>query len=196
MAGNKQAEIVAAAVRLFHEKGYHATSMQDIADAVGLQKGSLYHYISGKDALLVVIVHGVMSQYNARLEAVRAMQDLPVRRRLELAVRNHLAGIAENLSMLTIFLRESYALSPEQQQVIAGEMQRYNQMFADLYQEGVERGEMRPLEPGMVTKTVLGACNWFYRWYRPDGGQSIDGLADQVVQIFFGGITAESSASQ
>jgi TetR/AcrR family transcriptional regulator, cholesterol catabolism regulator len=187
VAGNKQADIMAAAIRLFHEKGFHATSMQDIADAVGLQKGSLYHYISSKEDLLTVIVHGAIAQYIARLAEVNAM-DLPVRQKLELAVRSHLKGIAENLSMLTIFLRESYALKEEQQKLIAEESARYNRMFEALYAEGVARGEMRPLEPKVVTRTVLGACNWFYRWYRPDGPSSIDELADMAVDLLFNGI--------
>lgn len=194
MAGNKQAEIVAAAIRLFQQKGYHATSMQDIADAVGLQKGSLYHYIAGKEDLLVVIIHDAIAQYNARLAEVKAM-DLPVRRRLELALRNHLQGIADNLGMLTIFLRESYALNPEQQTMLAGESHKYNQMFEELYREGIARGELREMDPKLATRMVLGACNWFYRWYRPEGPRSMDELITMFTDLVFNGIAAEPSTS-
>ncbi|HWI64672.1 MAG TPA: TetR/AcrR family transcriptional regulator [Symbiobacteriaceae bacterium] len=193
MASNKQAEIVAAAVRLFHEKGFHATSMQDIADAVGLQKGSLYHYISGKEDLLAEIMMEAIGRYNGKLSEIRAL-DLPVRQRLELAVRHHLMGIAENISMLTIFLRESYALPPEQAERIAQESARYNEMFEELYMEGVSAGAARNLDPRLVSRTLLGACNWFYRWYRPEGPQRLDDLANSVVDILFHGIAAGSSA--
>lgn len=193
MAGNKQAEIVAAAIRLFQHKGYHATSMQDIADAVGLQKGSLYHYISGKEDLLVAIIHDAIAQYNARLSEVRAM-DLPVRQKLELAMRYHLQGIADNMGMLTIFLRESYALNPEQQQMLAEESARYNQMFEELFSEGVRTGEIRSLDPKLATRTLLGACNWFYRWYRPEGRNSMGELSDFFVDLLFNGIAAEPTA--
>lgn len=193
MASNKQAEIVAAAIRLFHEKGYHATSVQDIAGAVGLQKGSLYHYISGKEDLLGVIIMEAIARYNGKLAEIRKM-DLPVRRRLELAVRHHLLGIAENLSMLTIFLRESYALGPEQEELISRESARYNAMFEELYIEGVKAGVMRPLDPKLVSRTVLGACNWMYRWYRPDDARSIEELADAVTDMLMNGIAAGSSA--
>ncbi|HLN63309.1 MAG TPA: TetR/AcrR family transcriptional regulator [Symbiobacteriaceae bacterium] len=194
MAGtNKQADIVAAAVQLFHQKGFHATSMQEIADAVGLQKGSLYHYISSKEELLAVIIQGVIDQYNARLEAVSAL-DLPVRQRLELAVRNHLQGIADNVAMLTIFLRESYALNSAQQSLIGAATARYNRMFEELYQEGVSTGEFRPRDPRLVTRTLLGACNWFHRWFRPEGAQSVEELAGSMVEILFQGIAAEDSA--
>jgi AcrR family transcriptional regulator len=190
VAGNKQLEIVAAATRLFQQKGYHATSMQDIADAVALQKGSLYHYISSKEDLLVVIIHDAISQYNAQLAEVRGM-DLPLRQKLELAVRHHLRGIADNLGMLTIFLRESYALNPEQQQMLAEESALYNRMFEELFVEGVRSGEIRGLDPKLATRTVLGACNWFYRWYRPGGDKSIAELSDFFVDLLFHGISAE-----
>lgn len=188
-ATNKQAEIEAAAIRLFQQKGYHATSMQDIADAVGLQKGSLYHYISSKDDLLVSIMHAALSQYNSRLAEIKAM-DLPVRQRLELAVRAHLRGIADNLGMLTIFLRESYALNEEQQRIIGAESSRYNAMFEELFQAGVDSGEIRSLDPKLATRTMLGACNWFYRWYDPEGRRSIDELSDFFANLLFGGVEA------
>ncbi|MFZ5817255.1 MAG: TetR/AcrR family transcriptional regulator [Bacillota bacterium] len=190
---NKQAEIMQAAIRLFQQKGYHATSMQDIADEVGLQKGSLYHYISGKEDLLVVIIHDALGQYNARLTEIRDL-DLPVRQRLELAVRSHLKGIAENLGMLTIFLRESYALNPDQQRTIRQESDRYNRMFEELMAEGIRTGELREMDPKLGTRVVLGACNWFYRWYRPDGAYSIDQMADFFVDLLFKGIEAGSPA--
>lgn len=191
VAGNKQGEISAAAIRLFQQKGYHATSMQDIADAVGLQKGSLYHYIAGKEELLVAIMHDVMTSYNTRLAEVMAM-DMPVRQRLELAVRHHLEGIAENLGMLTIFLRESYALNPERQRILDAEGDRYNAMFEELYREGIESGAVRPLDPKLVTRTMLGACNWLYRWYDPKGVRTVDELADFFVDLLFNGAAAPS----
>ncbi len=189
MASNKQAEIQVAAIRLFQQKGYHATSMQDIADAVGLQKGSLYHYISGKEDLLVAIIHDAIAKYNARLAEVRAM-DLPVSKRLELAVRYHLQGIAENLGMLTIFLRESYAVNEEQAALLNKESTKYNRMFEELYQEGIDSGELRNLDPKLATRTVLGACNWFYRWYNPEGRRSMAELSDFFVDLLFHGIEA------
>lgn len=189
MGSNKQAEIRKAAIHLFQQKGYHATSMQDIADAVGLQKGSLYYYISSKDDLLVMIIQEAIAHYNARLAEIKAMA-LPVRERLQLAFRHHLEGIAENLGMLTIFLRESYALQPEQAAIIDRENQRYNEMFESLFAEGVATGEMRPLDPKLVTRTTLGACNWFYRWYRTDGKRPLNELIDFFIDLLFNGIAA------
>lgn len=189
-SSNKQAEIVAAAVRLFQQKGYHATSMQDIADAVGLQKGSLYHYISSKEDLLVEIFNDALAQYNARLSEIVAL-NLPVRSRLERAIRYHVEGIAENLGVLTIFLRESYALTPEQQAKVAEGTARYNRMFEELLSEGVRTGEIRDLDPKLVTRTILGAANWFYRWYRPEGRMSLDEIVSFMTDLIFNGIATD-----
>ncbi|BDG61349.1 TetR/AcrR family transcriptional regulator [Caldinitratiruptor microaerophilus] len=187
MSTNKLTDIVNASVELFMKKGYHATSMQDIADAVGLQKGSLYHYISSKEDLLVMIIQEALDQYIGRLAEIAA-SDLPPREKFAQAVRHHLMGIATNLGHLTIFLREAYALTPEQQAIVKRETERYNRLVERIYQEGVEQGVFRPLDPPLVIRTVLGACNWFYRWYRPGGRMSLEEMADFFVDVLFNGI--------
>jgi len=192
LTSNKQAEILVAATLLFQQKGYHATSMQDIANAVGLQKGSLYHYISGKEDLLVVIIQDAITQYNERLAEIKAM-DLSARDRLDLAIRHHLKGIADNLGMLTIYLRESYAANEEQQRQISIHSARYNQMFEDLYREGIAAGEVRDLDPKLVTRMVLGACNWFYRWYDPAGEKSVDEIAGFFSDLCFTGVASQAT---
>lgn len=192
MSNNKLAEIVAAATQLFKDQGYHGTSMQDIADAVGLQKGSLYHYITSKEDLLMHIVQEAVDTYVGRLSEIAA-SSLPPRDKFAAAVRQHLVGIANNLGMLTIFLREVHALTPEQQKLVRRETDRYNKAIEAIFVEGVRDGAFRPLDAGIACRAVLGACNWFYRWYQPDGRLSLDVLADTFVEILFNGIVAEAT---
>lgn len=189
VANNKLQEIIAAAIQLFKEKGYHATSMQDIADAVGLQKGSLYHYISSKEELLIIIIQEALDVYISRLNEIAAGPE-PPRERFAAAVRFHLIGIATNLGMLTVFLREAHALTPEQRQIVDRETDRYNRIIEGIYAEGVREGVFRPLDPKLTCLTLLGACNWFYRWYRPDGPRSLEEMADFFVDVLFNGILA------
>lgn len=186
---NKQADIIGAAIQLFGLKGFHATSMQDIADAVGLQKGSLYHYISSKEELLAGIMEEALNQYNRRLEAIVA-SDQPIREKIKAAIRTHFLGIAENLDMLTIFFRESYALTPEQAATVNRETHRYNDAFEKLLTEAMAAGFLRPMDPKLANRAVLGACNWFYRWYNPQGTRSLDELADFFVDTMLYGIAA------
>lgn len=194
MANQKLGEIVGAAILLFQEKGYHATSMQDIADAVGLQKGSLYHYISSKEDLLMIIVKEAVDTYSDRLSVI-AGSDLPPRDKFAQAVRQHLMGIANNLGMLTIFLREVHALTPEQQAMVRRETDRYNRVIEGIFAEGVAQGAFRQLDPRLACRAVLGSCNWFYRWYRADGPRSLEELADFFVDVLFSGIDASPAGA-
>src|ERR1700730_12578372 len=103
MATNKQTEIALAAVKLFEQKGYHATSVQDIADEVGLQKGSLYHYIHSKEDLLLQIAHQAITEFNQRLERILEA-DIPARAKLVQAIENHLTVSISNLQTTTVLL--------------------------------------------------------------------------------------------
>src|SRR5437764_15224239 len=99
-------QVYAAALRLFREKGYHATSMQDIAAAVGLYKGSLYHYIGGKEDLLVLVFERAMGSLLADVERIVADTSLGPSAQLRLIVHAHVTCVSENLDALTVYLHE------------------------------------------------------------------------------------------
>ncbi|MHB0884889.1 MAG: TetR/AcrR family transcriptional regulator [Bacillota bacterium] len=188
MNPGKSEEILTAAIRLFQEKGYHATSMQDIADAVGLQKGSLYHHISSKEELLAWIVARALARYVEELQGI-VESGRPARERLKEAVQNHIRIIAENLGMLTIFLRESPALTAEQREAEEEGGRRYRQLFERLIAEGVASGDFRAVDPKMAALSIIGACNWTYRWYDPAGALTHREISEQVWDYFYQGLT-------
>src|SRR5258708_22013251 len=99
-------EVYRAALRLFREKGYHATSMQDIAAAVGLYKGSLYHYIGGKEDLLIQVFERAMASLLAEVERIVGDASLSPRTQLRLVVQAHVAAVADNRDALTVYLDE------------------------------------------------------------------------------------------
>src|SRR5437879_11030242 len=104
-------EVYSAALRLFTEKGYHATSMQDIAAAVGLYKGSLYHYIGSKEDLLVQVFERAMGSLLAEVERIVGDSSLRPLDQLRLVVQAHVCAVAENLDALTVYLHEFRALT-------------------------------------------------------------------------------------
>ncbi|MHB8926366.1 MAG: TetR/AcrR family transcriptional regulator [Bacillota bacterium] len=187
MNSGKSEEILAAAIRLFQEKGYHATSMQDIADAVGLQKGSLYHHISSKEDLLAKIITRALARYVEELQGIAGSRR-PARERLKEAVQNHIRIIAENLGMLTIFLRESPALTPQQREAEEEGGRRYRQLFEQLIAEGVATGDFRPVDPKITALAIIGACNWTYRWYDPGGKLTHREISELVWSYFYEGL--------
>ncbi len=187
MALGKAEDILTAAIQLFQEKGYHATSVQDIADVVGLQKGSLYHYIRGKDDLLAQIITRALGRYVQELQAI-VTSNRPARDRLREAVRTHIRIIAENLGMLTIFLRESPALTPEQRASEEEGGKRYRQLFERIIRDGVASGDFREVDPKIAAIAIIGACNWTYRWYDPSGRLDHAQISDLFWDYFYNGL--------
>src|SRR5687768_12521727 len=99
-------QVYAAALRLFREKGYHATSMQDIAAAVGLYKGSLYHYIGSKEELLVEVFERGMGTILRDVERIASEASLSPSQQLRHVIRAHVCAVAENLDTLTVYFHE------------------------------------------------------------------------------------------
>ncbi|TCP52325.1 TetR family transcriptional regulator [Tumebacillus sp. BK434] len=187
MASNKYEEIVLAAVKLFEKKGYHATSVQDIADAVGLQKGSLYHYISGKEDLLLGVAQRAITEFNLRMERILA-EAVSSQEKMKKAMEMHLGLITHDVQLSTVLLRESVALGEKPQQVVLEATDLYLNLWTRLIEEGIERGEFRPGHARMTALAVLGACNWVYRWYQEEGALSADKVAEIYAGVFLDGI--------
>lgn len=187
MASNKEADIARAAVKLFEQKGYHATSVQDIADEVGLQKGSLYHYIHSKEDLLLQIAHQAISDFNQRLEKILAA-DIPAREKLVQAVENHLSVCISNLQTTTVLLREAFSLGEDQHQIIQELTDKYLTLWTQILTEGRDRGEFVVPHPKMTALALLGSCNWVYRWYRTSGSLSAADLAKVFSELYLDGL--------
>ena len=181
---------MASAVRLFREKGYHGTSMQDIANAVGLQKGSLYYYISSKDELLVKIFDDAVSVLVSHLEEV-SRQRVPARVKLERAIQSHVETVAERLGELTIFTRETHALSEEQRQRVRESRRRYTGLLQRIIEEGTASGEFRAVDQRLTALAIFGLCNSIYQWYSPEGRLDARAISRQFASIILRGIRGE-----
>lgn len=185
--GDKQEEILRAASQLFEQKGYAATSVQDIADRVGLQKASLYYYVDSKEEILFRIAREAINAFNDELERIVNMGQSPSET-LRRAIAAHLEAVANNREVMTVFLRESYALPAEKQEIIHKESDRYTRLMQDIVVRGMAAGEFRPVDTTMVVMAILGACNWFYRWYDPQGRLSPQGIAAIFADLILTGL--------
>lgn len=188
----KEAEILDAAARLFKEKGFHATSMQDIADAVGLQKGSLYYHIASKEELLFRISHTAISAIIARLEEI-AQAPLSPTEKLRQAIENHVVTLCDRIDLLAVFLRESKILTAEQQAQILTQRKHYEKLFADILHEGIAAGEFRAVDVPIVTVALLGMLNWMHQWYQPDGRLSPQQIADIFIDLALRGLLTQTA---
>jgi TetR/AcrR family transcriptional regulator, cholesterol catabolism regulator len=191
-SNNKELEIALAAVKLFEQKGYRATSVQDIADEVGLQKGSLYHYIQSKEDLLLQIAHQAITEFNTRLEDVLS-QPISAKEKLALMIESHLQVSIANLQTTTVLLRETFALGEKPHQVIQDLTDRYLELLTSILEEGRRNGEFHIEDCKITALAILGSCNWMYRWYNPSGKLGSTELAQIFTQIFLNGVQNDKS---
>jgi AcrR family transcriptional regulator len=178
--------MVSAAARLFSERGYHGTSMQDVAGALGLLRGSLYAHIGSKEELLYDVVERGAERFLER--GARALRlDAPAPERLRSFLVGHVETAIEQLEAGTVFLNEWRYLSEEPRADIMGKRDRYEDMVRTILADGIRRGEFRAdIDIPLAARLVLSAGNWIYAWYRESGElaprQVGAGFADMLVR--------------
>jgi TetR/AcrR family transcriptional regulator, cholesterol catabolism regulator len=181
----RRAELTRTAARLFAERGFHGTSMGDLAEAMGLQKGSLYSLTGSKQELLFETMRAGAEAFHGGLDGIP--DDLPAVERVRLALRSHLRIVAEQLDVATVFTREWRYLEGEQRGAILAERRRYEERWRAIFREGVERGELRvDLDVAAAALLALSAANWAYTWLV--AGRDTDELADRFTSILVDGV--------
>jgi AcrR family transcriptional regulator len=180
----RREELTRIAARLFAEKGYQGTSLGDLAAELGVQKPSLYHHIASKEDLLWEVARDGAQAFHAALDGVpegRAAE------RIRLALRAHLAVVAAQLDVATVFMREWRFLSGERRDAFVGERRRYEERIRDVFRDGVEQSELRTdLDVATAALLFLSSANWAYTWLRPGG--DTDALADRVFAVLLDGM--------
>jgi AcrR family transcriptional regulator len=178
-------ELTREAARLFAERGFHGTSMGDLAEALGVQKGSLYSHTGSKQQLLFETMRQGAQAFHAALDAVP--EDAPAVERIRLALRGHLRVVSEQLDVATVFTREWRYLGDSYRDEIVSERRRYEERFRTLFREGVESGELRSdLDVGTAALLLLSAANWAYTWLTPE--RDTGELADRFTALLVDGM--------
>ncbi|MGC2768660.1 MAG: TetR/AcrR family transcriptional regulator, partial [Candidatus Acidiferrum sp.] len=160
-------EVLQSAANIFFAKGYHATSIEDVARDVGMLKGSLYYYIKSKDDLLFRLLLAGIEDSDAFIARQIDPESDPVEQ-LERAIRAQIDYIIQNRVQFGLFLHEFDSLSGKRQHKLISVMSRYNSRFVELVRRAQEQGKLINGEPWIIVNGVLGMCNWLYRWYDPD----------------------------
>jgi AcrR family transcriptional regulator len=177
----RETEILTAAARIFREKGYHGTSVRDIAEAVGLLKGSLYHYIRSKEQLLAKLFEGSLGDTIVELESIAA-RDSSATERLRDMVRVYVMSVTANLDAVGIYLREWRSLPAPELARVRARRRAMRRVFEDVIGEGIRRKELSVADPKIAALAIIGMCNWTYEWYRPRGRLTPTALADELAE--------------
>lgn len=175
--------LLAEATRLFAERGYDRTSVQEIVEAAGVTKGALYHYFGSKDDLLHEIYARVLRLQTERLDAI-ASRDTPVAERLAEAAADVVVTSIQNLDDTKIFFRSMHQLSPEKQKAVRAERRRYHERFRSLVEEGQRDGHFRTgLRPDLVVDFFFGSVHHLGTWYHADGPLSAEEVAGEFSDL-------------
>jgi TetR/AcrR family transcriptional regulator len=162
----RRTEILHAALRAFRDKGYHGTTLDDIAQQLGVRKTALYHYFPDKEAILYACHHEGLEEV-AGLVA-RARQSPSYADQLAYVIREHVRVMTDTLEGSSLALEVS-ALSPAHRAEVIAARDRYEQALREIVRRGVAVGEFRTVDPKLAVFAILGAINWVARWYSPDG---------------------------
>jgi AcrR family transcriptional regulator len=181
----REAELLRVATRLFRTRGFHATSMQDLAEALGMNRGSIYHYIASKDDLLWAIVSGALDRLSDRVAPILEADEAAATR-LRRAIAGHLAFAAEHGDELSLVQIELRSLSEERRRLIVARRDAYEARWRQVIEDGIADGALRSTDVRLTGIAILSACNWFTQWYREDGPLTVDQIAAAFADLFVG----------
>src|SRR5437868_5600449 len=187
-ATGSRRDILHTAARLFQQRGYDATSMNDVAAALKLSKGGLYHHFQSKDEILFDLMSHAMDITEERvLNPVRAIPN--PEERLRTLIRRHIAVVlSERDREITVMLHENHPLSPGLRKRINARKKDYVHFMENLIADVQRaRGSKGTVTPRAAAFALLGMINWIYQWYRPDGTLQEESIAQQYTEIFFQG---------
>jgi AcrR family transcriptional regulator len=198
-------EILRTAARLFQQRGYDATSMNDVAAALKLSKGGLYHHFQSKDEILFEIMNHAMDITQERvINPVRGIAD--AQERLRALIRLHIEVVlSPGDREITVMLHENHPLPPALRKRINARKKEYVHFLEGLIAE-VQKGAQKKAQmeaqkdaprtrppsgrvsPRAAAFAVLGMINWIYQWYKPEGELQAQNLVPQFTDLVFGGL--------
>jgi AcrR family transcriptional regulator len=178
-----ETELLERAADLFAERGFNGTTLQDVADTVGLTRAALYHYFDSKEALLTTLVEGITVARVADLRAIRLDASLSAPEKLAHITRTMALNVATHAARFRLLLLCENELPDE----LAARHERGRRevlkQLVDLFEEGQAAGEFTAAEPHLAAFALLGMCNWIAMWFKPGQKQSADAVAEQFVEI-------------
>lgn len=181
----RRAEILRAALQAFRERGYHATTLDHIAERVGVRKTALYHYFPDKDAILHACHVDSLAQLERILAEARALAT-PAEQ-LRHVVVEHVRVMTDTLGGSPLAIEVTALGSRHQAEIVSGR-DRYEREIRRIIEQGVRDGAFRAADAKIAAFAVLGAINWVSRWYRPEGALDAAAIGAQFADQLVGGL--------
>ena len=191
--GIKRQEVLREAAASFNFKGYHATSLTEIATSLGVTKAALYHYFPNKNSLLAACFEHAMDVAFASLERGRK-EGKNGRDRLVLTISGYVSQLIDELNCCVV-LMEEHALEPGDRTKLVRQRDRFERSLRALVKEGIEDGSVVPCDPKLAIFVILGAMNWVPKWFKPSGAWTPEQLTIALSQIFERAVSSSPAAA-
>ena len=193
---SRKAQIEHTATALFRSRGFAATSMRELATALGLEAGSLYSHIKSKEELLHRICYSRAELLFASFAAATADAKAPVAAQLRRAIEAHVRVLTLDVAAASVFLYEWRHLSEPVRTEFVAMRERYEQGFRHLIQRGLDSRELHAPDAAFATLTLLASLNWLPTWYKPDGKLGPDEIAHRLAEQLLSGLAGAPAAGQ
>ena len=178
-----EAELLERAADLFADRGFNSTTLQDVADTVGLTRAALYHYFDSKEALLSTLVEGITEARVADIKTIRFHAALSLRQKLAAITRAMALNVATQPARFRLLLMSENELPAELAATHARARRETLDQLVELFAEGHASGVFSAAEPHLAAFALLGMCNWIAMWFKPGQKQSAEAVAEHYVQI-------------
>ena len=186
----RRRQVLDVSAVLFHERGYTGTSMDDVAEAVGLSKGTLYHHFAGKADLLHEVYEESVDFVLARID--QHPDDATPSEVVRLLIADTLDLVKERPHHVTVFYQEMRWLQEwlprARARSLETKMRRYREYIRGVIRDGVKAGEFRDVDEVIAAYGLIGMASWTYQWFEPDGRLSRDEIVDLFTSIFLDGL--------
>ena len=180
-------DILEAAAQVFREKGFHGASMANIAEAVNLQKASLYHHVSSKQEILLELLDRALEILLERISPIASL-GLPAEERLCLMIHEYLQILAENTDLSAVLLFEHRSLEGRQHARHVPNRDKFENLWRNVLKDGVQSKQFACDDIPLTTRAILGILNWTITWYKPSGSLTVDEIADHYSNLLLNGL--------
>jgi TetR/AcrR family transcriptional regulator, cholesterol catabolism regulator len=192
--GQRRQEVLDCAVKLFAERGFDGTSINDIAAMTTLKKPSLYHYFPSKQSILAAVLEDGMADLWPVAQAAAQISDPAERIRALLAA--HLSNIRAKLPHIVVFLLERRKVDPKLASTYLEQRRRYDAFYIEAIRDGQAQGLFRVDDPVVLAYAVLGMVNWMVQWYDPTGRLPLDEVTNILQRCALGAISWPPAAAE
>ncbi len=187
-------EILIAASQIIAEKGFHATSMQEIAEAVDLRKASLYHHVNSKQEILVALLDMALEMLIEQMQDV-VDQQLPPKEKFKLAMKVYLGTLIENRELSSVLLLEHRSLAANLHAHHVPKRDKFETLWRGIIDEGVAKKVFYSKNTNLAIKQVLGIANWTIMWFDPQGPMTVDEISEKNAELLLNGFTTPEAGT-